>query len=150
MAERRETERRASTGRKRQVAGSDFMEVVSEVEKPLLAPGDSSKHDIIFKLLTTLELELDFSVECPNEGVLGYPDNQGEWEDTPWTGGQRFGGFDPDLRIAEFSRHVQVNPDFDSAGKAKNQKLALRARARSGSGDWDTDIKLDHPIIVAT
>lgn len=141
-------ERRASTGRKRQVAGSDFMEVISEVEKPLLAPGDSSKHDLIFRLLTTLELELDFSVTCPNK-VLGYPADQEEWDDTPWTGGQTFGGFDPDLRIAEFSRRVQVDPDFDSTGKAKNQRLALKARARYGSGDWDTDIKLDHPIVVA-
>jgi hypothetical protein len=142
-------ERRASTGRKRQVAGSDFMEVISEVEQPLLAPGDSSRHDLIFRLLTTLELELAFSVDCPTEDVLGYSDDQEEWDDTPWTGGQTFGGFDPDLRVAEFSQRVRVNPDFDFTGKAKNQKLALKARARYGLGAWDTDIKLDHPIVVA-
>ena len=144
------SERRVRTGRKRQVASSDFMEVLSEVEKPLLSPGSSSKHDIIFKLLTTLEFELEFSVECPNPGVLGYPDDPEKWADEPWTGGQTFGGFDPELRIAEFSRHVQVNPDFASTGKAKNQRLALKARARNGSGNWDTDIKLDHPIVVAS
>ena len=65
-------------------------------------------------------------------------------------GGQTFGGFDPDLRVAEFTRRVYVNPDFASTGRAKNQKLSLKARAPCGLGDWDTGIKLDHPIVVAT
>lgn len=141
------SQRRVSAGRKRQVAGSDFMEVTSEVEQPVLAPGGVSKHDLRFKFLTTLELELRFTVQCPNDAALGYPTGK-KWNGDPWRGKGTVGGLDTDLRIAEFSKDMQVNPDFTETGNSKNQRLSLRAEARCGSGEWDASITLDHPIVV--
>jgi hypothetical protein len=145
----RDTERTGASPRKHTREG-DYILAASELDEPILKPGESSRHEIKLELLTALELEVDFEVSCPTDGALRYTegDPKAEWDDNAWERTHRFGGFDPELRIAEFTNEVQANPDFASTGKARNQRLSLKTKARFGAGKWKQDVSLDHPVLI--
>lgn len=136
--------KQVGTSQRTRARDGDYISVVSDLDEPYLSPGASSRHRLNFKLLTPLELEVEFEVECPGPGVLHYPDEAKVWNKT-----HTFGGFQPDLRIANFDSTVTVHPDFAASGESKNQRLSLRTRARCGQGPWRADVELDHPVTIA-
>jgi hypothetical protein len=135
--------RRAGKGQRRQSGVGEYIFALSDLARPSLQPGGSSGHELEFKLLSPLELEVHFKVSGPKSGALAYPETGGAWERT-----HIFGGFQPALRIASFSNTVQADPNFASTGESKNQQLSLRTKARYGASRWEPDVSFDHPVTI--
>jgi hypothetical protein len=130
-------------GRKRVSKLQDFIFASSSLANPTLQSGESSRHDLEFTLLTTLELEMNFKVICPTPDTVRFRGAQDAWEQT-----HSFGGEDIGLRKAGFNNDVTADAQFASSGKSRDQRLSVQAEARSGEGPWEALISFDHPITI--